>query len=70
MRRWLTRNRAAIAWIVVIAAVASIWLGTDLLNGPEPTARCYDGTLSYSKHHQGTCSWHGGVDVWLDGGLP
>jgi hypothetical protein len=34
--------------------------------GP-PTARCKDGTLSYSKHHSGTCSNHGGVAAWLDG---
>lgn len=30
------------------------------------TARCRDGTLSYSQHHQGTCSHHGGVAEWLD----
>lgn len=29
------------------------------------TARCSDGTLSYSQHHQGTCSHHGGVAEWL-----
>jgi hypothetical protein len=29
-----------------------------------PTALCRDGTLSYSAHHQGTCSHHGGVAVW------
>ncbi|WP_432705998.1 DUF3761 domain-containing protein [Actinoallomurus iriomotensis] len=28
------------------------------------TARCNDGTYSYSQHHQGTCSHHGGVAVW------
>ncbi len=28
------------------------------------TALCNDGTLSYSQHHQGTCSHHGGVAVW------
>jgi hypothetical protein len=31
-----------------------------------PTARCKDGTTSYSAHHSGTCSGHGGVDQWLD----
>ena len=30
------------------------------------TARCRDGTLSYSEHHRGTCSHHGGVAQWLD----
>lgn len=32
----------------------------------EPTARCADGTLSYSRHAQGTCSWHGGVAQWIN----
>ncbi len=34
--------------------------------GLSPTARCADGTFSYSAHHQGTCSHHGGVAQWLD----
>lgn len=29
------------------------------------TARCADGTYSYSQHRQGTCSHHGGVAQWL-----
>jgi multidrug efflux pump subunit AcrA (membrane-fusion protein) len=32
--------------------------------GLSPTAICVDGTYSYSLHRQGTCSHHGGVDVW------
>ena len=28
------------------------------------TARCGDGTWSFSGHHQGTCSHHGGVVEW------
>jgi len=31
------------------------------------TARCRDGSYSYSQHHAGSCSHHGGVAVWLDG---
>jgi hypothetical protein len=31
-----------------------------------PTAKCKDGTTSYSAHHSGTCSGHGGVAEWLD----
>jgi hypothetical protein len=31
----------------------------------QPTARCKDGTMSYSKHHSGSCSHHGGVAQWL-----
>lgn len=29
------------------------------------TAQCNDGTYSFSQHHQGTCSSHGGVARWL-----
>jgi Protein of unknown function (DUF3761) len=29
------------------------------------TARCRDGTYSYSEHASGTCSHHGGVARWL-----
>lgn len=29
------------------------------------TARCKDGTYSFSQHRQGTCSGHGGVAAWL-----
>jgi Protein of unknown function (DUF3761) len=28
------------------------------------SADCRDGTHSYSHHHQGTCSGHGGVSTW------
>jgi hypothetical protein len=30
------------------------------------TAKCYDGSYSYSAHRQGTCSHHHGVAEWLD----
>ncbi len=29
------------------------------------TARCRDGSWSFSHHRQGTCSHHGGVVGWL-----
>ena len=29
------------------------------------SARCRDGTYSFSEHHRGTCSHHGGVGSWL-----
>lgn len=29
------------------------------------TARCRDGTYSYSQSRRGTCSYHGGVAQWL-----
>jgi Protein of unknown function (DUF3761) len=28
------------------------------------TAQCRDGTWSFSRHHSGTCSRHGGVAAW------
>src|SRR4051812_29357837 len=30
------------------------------------TARCRDGTYSYSEHASGTCSHHGGVSRWIN----
>lgn len=38
------------------------------LNGAIPTgtsAQCRDGDFSFSEHHSGTCSRHGGVAKWL-----
>jgi len=35
--------------------------------GAEPekrTAECRDGSVSFSEHHRGTCSSHGGVAHW------
>lgn len=29
------------------------------------TARCGDGSYSFSEHRRGTCSHHGGVGSWL-----
>lgn len=29
------------------------------------SAKCRDGTYSFSTHRRGTCSHHGGVDTWL-----
>jgi hypothetical protein len=29
------------------------------------TVKCRDRTYSFSEHRRGTCSWHGGVAVWL-----
>ncbi len=31
------------------------------------TALCRDNTYSFSQHHRGTCSHHGGVAKWIDG---
>jgi hypothetical protein len=29
------------------------------------SAKCRDGTYSFSQHRRGTCSHHGGVGDWL-----
>jgi hypothetical protein len=29
------------------------------------SAQCSDGTYSFSRHHRGACSHHGGVAQWL-----
>jgi hypothetical protein len=29
------------------------------------TAKCRDGTYSFSQHASGTCSHHGGVAIWI-----
>ena len=29
------------------------------------SAKCRDGSWSFSESHRGTCSWHGGVARWL-----
>ena len=29
------------------------------------SARCADGTYTFSRNHRGTCSHHGGVAQWL-----
>lgn len=30
------------------------------------SAQCHDGSYSFSRHHSGTCSHHGGVGRWLN----
>lgn len=40
----------------------------DTLDGSVPagaSARCADGTYSFSASRRGTCSHHGGVETWL-----
>ncbi len=55
--------------LLVAVLVAGAWPIAAAVGAPPPgaTARCRDGSYSYSQHHSGTCSHHGGVAVWLDG---
>jgi hypothetical protein len=32
---------------------------------PGASAQCRDGSYSFSLHHSGTCSHHGGVSQWI-----
>src|SRR5439155_1779842 len=50
--------------VLVLAGLPAVALGASA--PPGATARCRDGTYSYSQHHSGTCSHHGGVARWLD----
>jgi uncharacterized protein DUF3761 len=56
---------------VVCAAVGCALVGAVVAPAPVraappgATARCNDGTYSYSRHRSGTCSHHGGVAEWL-----
>jgi hypothetical protein len=55
----------------ILAAAAALALGGAAFGASPPpgaTARCGDGSFSYSRHHSGTCSHHGGVTVWLSAG--
>ena len=52
----------------LIAAVLTVSVTASAAAAPPgATALCRDGTYSYSQHHSGTCSHHGGVAKWLDG---
>lgn len=73
----LIRTFAAIAVLIVPAAAAAgdYYTNVDGHHVHRPvhahhapagaTARCGDGTWSFSEHHSGTCSHHDGVAVWL-----
>ena len=61
-------KRALLAALVAIAAGAALTGFASADNAPPgATARCNDGTYSYSQHRSGTCSHHGGVAAWLTG---
>lgn len=46
--------------------LASVVLTVAFFTAPASAdAICRDGTYSYSSG-SGTCSWHGGVDYWID----
>jgi uncharacterized protein DUF3761 len=65
----MTRIRGLIALLLISTFLTGVVAcGDDTKSAPPgaqgATALCQDGTLSYSQHHQGTCSGHGGVATW------
>jgi len=58
------RHLGGLTALVLVVLCAPVALASS---PPGATARCVDGTYSYSLHHSGTCSHHGGVKVWLVG---
>ncbi len=60
---------ALVKLVLLVCLTIALALPTLGIAAPPPgaTAQCRDGSYSYSQHHSGTCSHHGGVAVWLDG---
>lgn len=58
LRSILTASAVTAGLLLAAAAPAS---------AGEPSARCKDGTVSYSATRSGTCSGHHGVAEWLAG---
>jgi len=56
------------ALLLVLLAVLLPMAASASSPPPGATARCRDGSYSFSKHRSGTCSHHGGVAVWLGEG--
>ena len=65
-RRFAAMKTALIAISAIAVLVGVLWFGqAPAYRGPSAgTALCRDGTISYSQHNSGTCSWHRGVKAW------
>jgi len=61
------RHTAAVLLIAAIACLGAAAERATAAAPPGATARCNDGTYSFSQTHSGTCSHHHGVAAWLDG---
>lgn len=63
-----TKAQKALGFVISAALIIGVFWGLgsllEWMRGP-PTARCNDGTASFSHSHRGTCSWHGGVAEFL-----
>ena len=56
----------AIAILVIVIVLRNPTILTSLMR--KATARCRDGSMSFSGHRCGTCSYHGGVAEFLTAG--
>jgi hypothetical protein len=65
MRRRL--RRFAVVCGLAVCALGGLSVASAAVGAAPPgaTARCNDGTYSYSQTRSGTCSHHGGVALWL-----
>jgi len=59
-------------WVSIVGGLlAAIFVGVAVAAAPVgATARCRDGSYSFSQQHSGSCSHHSGVATWLDGSSP
>ena len=57
----------ALAALVVVLLLGELTASASARPPLGATAKCRDGTYSHSRHHSGTCSYHGGVATWLGG---
>jgi len=51
---------------ISLLAAAALALPAAAKSSAKAEVTCNDGTISYSAHHSGACSSHGGVDQWLN----
>ena len=56
----------ALVLVLILAAILAVarFLGVLATLARRATARCGDGSLSFSSRRCGTCSHHGGVAQW------
>jgi hypothetical protein len=63
----MTDELRLVIGVLLIAAIGYLLCRTGVLQAlvSRPTARCRDGSMSFSEHRCGTCSHHGGVAEFL-----
>jgi hypothetical protein len=65
-QRYGGRGVPAVFYGAYLKRPAKVSTGGSVTASGDATARCEDGTLSYSQHRSGTCSHHGGVATWIN----